>query len=110
MNRQLDRDMMQNQNNYIDRIETIETLDFSPTKITISDPFQEDVMKLLAVTLSLVILNKFRNKEILRSYRTQSKNQCETAIHQLFDDGKDTTSVHTLLDFIGLKGDDNVKQ
>ena len=39
MNRQLDRDMMQNQNNYIDRIETIETLDFSPTKITISDPF-----------------------------------------------------------------------
>ena len=35
-NRQLDRDMMQNQNDYIEKIETIE---YTATKIKVPDPF-----------------------------------------------------------------------
>ncbi len=71
INRQLDRDLMESQNNYIEKIETI---DFTPKKITISDAYQEDVLKLLAVTLSMIVLNKFRNKEILRTFKSNSKN------------------------------------
>ena len=68
---------MESQNNYIEKIETI---DFTPQKITISDAYQEDVLKLLAVTLSMIVLNKFRNKEILRTFRANSKNECATPI------------------------------
>lgn len=64
---------MVGQNNYIEKIETI---DFTPKKITISDAYQEDVLKLLAVTLSMIVLNKFRNKVILRAFKANCKNQC----------------------------------
>jgi hypothetical protein len=72
----------------------------------VSDPFQEDVMKLLAVTLSMIVLNKFRNKEILRNFQKQSKNQNEPAIVRLFE-GKETTTVKSILSFIGIKSSRN---
>lgn len=60
-------------------------------------------MKLLAVTLSMIVLNKFRDKEILRNFQCQSKDQCSSPIMKFFD-SKETTSVKTVLQFIGLKG------
>ena len=48
--------------------------------ITIGDAYQEDVLKLLAVTLSMIVLNKFRNKEILRAFKANSKNQSAAPI------------------------------
>ena len=100
INRQLDRDLMESQNNYIEKIETI---DFTPKKITISDGYQEDVLKLLAVTLSMIVLNKFRNKEILRTFKANSKNQYTVPIEQMFD-GKEVLQAKTVIQFIGLKG------
>lgn len=101
MNRQLDRDLIESQNHYIDQIDTIES---APRRICMSDPYQEDVMKLLAVTLSMIVLNRFKNGEILKTYRTESKNKVSVPIEKLLFEGKENITIKTVYQFIGLKG------
>lgn len=59
-------------------------------------------MHMLAVTLSLIILNKFKNQQIRHTLDLDSKGQQETALRILFV-GEPTTSVSRVLHFVGLK-------
>jgi hypothetical protein len=61
-----------------------------------SDPYQEDVMKLLAVTLSMIVLNRFKNGEILKTYRAESKNKVSVPIEKLLFEGKENITIKTV--------------
>lgn len=74
-----------------------------PLKIVeLRDACSEDVMHMLAVTLSLVVLNKFKNQQIRHALDLESKGQYETALRILFV-GESHTTVNRVMKFIGLK-------
>ena len=89
MGRQADRDKLELMN--------------EPTKILgLRDACSDDVMHMVAVTLSLIVLNKFKNQQIRHALDLDSKGQYETALRILFV-GEPTTNVNKVLKFVGLK-------
>ena len=64
-----------------------------------------DVQKLLAVTLSMIILNKFRNQEIRAKLKMSTKGQTEAAIRMLFKTSSAQGLLHVdaMMKFVGLK-------
>ncbi len=59
-------------------------------------------MRLVAVTLSMIVLNKLKNREIRANFHLQSKGQQETPLRILFN-GKEMLHVDKVMKFIGLK-------
>jgi len=63
LNRQADRDINERQNSFIKALNDKSPV-FKGTQVSLRCASAPDVMRLLAVTLSLIVLNKYRNKEI----------------------------------------------
>ena len=96
MNRQNDRDIAEGQNSYI--LQSIE----SGVTISLQDPIPNDVQRMLALTLSMLVLNRNKNREIRRCFDMESKGQQATPIRMLFG-MRSHMDVDSMMKFVGLK-------